>query len=368
MTQVYETGFRKAEATDDESLKNLMNVPMQTRGIWLSFEREPSFFNGQQIIATDPMSVVYELDGELAAAFSNGKRPCYVNGELKNLGYACDMRISLKARGSKLMSVSYAELLRQLRSSELDYTQNIVLKGNQAALVAVRSNKPEDAPYVPIDPMHTLTLTGFRAKALNPHLSIRTATPEDVPAMNLLATRMGQFYQMLPHYDFSKLGTDDPYYLGLSITDFVLCFDDEQLVGLVGVWDQEQIKQTRVVKYDKKIALIRPFYNLIAPYFKLVPLPKSGECFNYRILHSLFCEPDRLDVCDALVREAFKKARLSGSDAVTFTLAQSDPRYTLMSGYAGEKLVGMYGLYLGGADPRPGFNPKLVHYAECGRI
>ena len=368
MPQLSETGFRQADRSDDEPLKELMNVPMQTRGIWLSFEREPSFFNGQQIISTDPMTSVYELDGELAAAFSNGKRLCYINGELKSLGYACDMRISLKARGKKLMSVSYAELLKQLRSSEIDYTQNIVLKGNQAALVAVRSTKPVDATYVPLVPLHTLTLTGFRTKANHTSLVIREATQDDVAAMNQLAKRMGQFYQMLPHYDFSKLGTDDPYYLGLSITDFVLCFDDEQLVGLVGVWDQKMIKQTRVVKFDKKIALIRPFYNLIAPYFKLLPLPKSGECFDYRILHSLFCEPERLDVCDALIRKAHQKARLSGSDAVTFTLAETDPRFKLLSGYAGEKLVGMYGLYLAGDDPRGGFDPRLVHYAESGRI
>ena len=51
---------REATLADDEALRELIAVPMTTKGIQISFQREPSYFKASDIVYRHKLHVVIE--------------------------------------------------------------------------------------------------------------------------------------------------------------------------------------------------------------------------------------------------------------------------------------------------------------------
>lgn len=364
--------LRDARPEDDAKLRQLMNVPIPSRGVQLSFEREPSYFAAQDVMFEHRLSAVISEDatGDVVATFGNGWRQCFINGIAQPMRYSSDLRVAVKARGLKLVKYLTPEMQRQMETAP-HFTQTIVFDDNEAARVALRSGKAGMPPYYDGGLIKTLTLTGFKRK--QPRVPsgtyrMRMATAQDAKAMTEFVASMAQFFNGLPCYRFEDLLNGSAYYRGLHIGDFVLAYKGDQLVGLVGLWDQKSFKQTRITDYERKIGLARPFYNLWARMAGGLHLPQKGGLIRYHVLHSLLCHPHQLDLHDALIREAWRISVHRGVRAISYTLSEFDPRLSMNDDYKGEHLTGLYGYFSFKGDPTVTFDRDKVPYLECGRI
>lgn len=68
---------REATQEDDQALRALIAVPMTTRGIQISFQREPSYFKASDILYKHKLHVLIEdkENQKKVACYSNGYRP-----------------------------------------------------------------------------------------------------------------------------------------------------------------------------------------------------------------------------------------------------------------------------------------------------
>ena len=109
--------------------------------------------------------------------------------------------------------------------------------------------------------------------------------------------------------------------------DYLLCFDDDQLVGVLGLWDTTSFKQTVIHSYNIWLRLIRPIYNFVASRMATFPqLPKEGGKLNYISIHSLVISDRNPEVFKALL--SFLTLDLSTTFMVT--LDKRDPLYPTM--------------------------------------
>ncbi|MEB3790869.1 hypothetical protein [Acinetobacter sp. IK40] len=371
---------REATLADDQALRALIAVPMTTKGVQISFQREPSYFKASDILYRHKLHVVIE-DTEHqknVACYSNGHRPCYVDKAIQNVRYASDLRVDPNYRGKSLVKVLGAHVKQTLHQP--DFSQMIIFNDNYAARAAIQTGKSGIPDYYDEGLIETLTLTHLGNKrTIKAFLNHRTETergeikscqarPEHITAMNRFIAEMSQHYNFIPAYNFAELHAGHPYFSGLQLSDFQLYFQDGKLVGMFGLWDQHTIKQTKILHYSSAIGLVRPIYNVLTKVTKGMPLPKLGDSVRYHVLHSLLCHPQQLALHHLMLEDAQKISKQRGVGVVSFTLSHQDPRFQLNQFYKGERLTGMHGFISFQGDPRPNFNKHLIPYLEVGRI
>lgn len=371
---------REATLADDQALRALIAVPMTTKGVQISFQREPSYFKASDILYRHKLHVVIE-DTEHqknVACYSNGHRPCYVDKAIQNVRYASDLRVDPNYRGKSLVKVLGAHVKQTLHQP--DFSQMIIFNDNYAARAAIQTGKSGIPDYYDEGLIETLTLTHLGNKrTIKAFLNHRIETemseikscqarPEHITAMNRFIAEMSQHYNFIPAYNFAELDAGHPYFSGLQLSDFQLYFQDGKLVGMFGLWDQHTIKQTKILHYSSAIGLIRPIYNVLTKVTKGMPLPKLGDSVRYHVLHSLLCHPQQLALHHSMLEDAQKISKQRGVGVVSFTLSHQDPRFQLNQFYKGERLTGMHGFISFQGDPRPKFNKHLIPYLEVGRI
>ncbi|MCU4414298.1 hypothetical protein KTH71_09640 [Acinetobacter sp. WU_MDCI_Axc73] len=377
--------IREATLLDDQSLKNLIAVPITTRGVLLSFQREPSYFNASDVLYKKKLHFIIE-DTEtknIVACYSNGYRPCYVNGEIQNIRYICDLRVDQNSRGKSLVKM-VGEHVKQTMYAP-NFSQLIIFNDNHAARAAVQTGKMGMPDYYDEGMIETLTLTGFKDinkisrflqsyKTSNPECSNSDeilscqAGPHHIALINEFIAKMANDYNFLPAYDFRELLNQHHYFRGISLSDFHLYFKDDKLVGIFGLWDQHTFKQTKILNYSLILQIFRPIYNLFAHATQRMPLPAQGDHFKYHLLHTLLCHPKDLTLHHQMILDAYQISKKHGLGIISFTLSHRDPRYTLNTFYKGEKLIGMHGFVSFEEDPRLKFDKNRIPYFEVGRI
>lgn len=372
---------REATPEDDLALRQLVAVPMTTRGVMLSFQREPSYFQAAKVIyeVNDHAVIEDKTTKELLACYGNGYRHCYVNGHVFPMRYACDLRVDQQYRGKTLLKLLGQHLNATMHNP--NFNQIIIFNDNYAARAALQTGKSGLPNYYDEGLVETLTLTGFKTAQYPEIMQTQTegqpdfsrvkrvtAQPQYIEQMNEFVQKMAQFYNFIPAYDFYGLLLKNEYFQGLSLHDFQLYLLDGEIVGMFGLWSQSAFKQSKILHYHWSIGLIRPLYNLLARWAGLMTLPKIGESFKYHALHSLLCHPEHLFLHDHMLREALKLSRQQGVGCISFTLSHQDPRQKLNQFYKGELLTGMHGFLSYQQDPRPLFDLARIPYFEVGRI
>lgn len=370
---------RHINESDDQELRRLVSLPMTTRGLMLSFQREPSYFQASKVIYTKVDGTVAKdaNSGQLVGCYNIGLRPCYVNGQITALRYAGDLRLDPQVRGKAVLKQMVPHFRESLKDP--NFCQMIIFNDNHAARRAIQTGRL-GFDYYDEGLIETLTLTGFKHSALPSHLQnsasaldlkqVHHCVAEEkyIPLMNDFVKRMATRFNFVPAYDFHELEQHNAYFHGLALHDFQLYFYQDQLVGMFALWNQSSFKQSKVLDYSKKIQFFRPVYNLWAKLNGRIQLPKKGHSFKYHILHSLFCEPEQLALHERMLRDAFQLSKQRGINAITFTLSHKDPRQQLNQFYKGDLLIGMHGFITFDQDPRAQFDPTRIPFLEAGRI
>ena len=121
--------------------------------------------------------------------------------------------------------------------------QSVILDENDKSRGALEGGRAGLPLFKPMGSILTHTITGIKGGALRTNLD--HATINDVEDMNAFISKMSEYYQFLPNYDFRELAIGGSYFNGLTLGDFLLLRDEQQNIrGLVGLWNQKAFKQT----------------------------------------------------------------------------------------------------------------------------
>lgn len=357
---------RAACAADNPALQALFGVPQPSSGLWLAFERAPDYFASAAVMYHQPqlLVVAQKQDQALAAAVNMGVRQMYLNGQPAPLRYGADMRIAPEHQGGRvLLYVNRA--VKQVIGDGWYLT--VILQDNQRSRSSLEGGRAGLPFYRQIGSITTYTVTSRRHAGAS-RLPVRVATAADIPAMNRLVQRMGEFYQFLPCYDFNGMLNHDPFFHGLQPQDFLLLGEGDELRGLVGLWNQKALKQTRVVRYSRALGVARPLINLWGAACGGLHLPARGQAFDYLALHSPLTLPDDLQGFDALLHAAWQAARQRRTRAMSLTLADNDPRRSVLRQFRFRPMhANQYTVAFDEAN-QPELCGERIHFQDCGRL
>lgn len=365
---------RPARAGDNDGILRLLADNAQPGSVSLAFERAPNYFHGAGVSCEQPDVYVLTPDAgghqpqsQILGLFNIGSRQLYVDGQPRKVHYVHDLRLDPSVRGGEALMACYAKARERL--SDEDMAQTVILTENIPFLKTMSRKKKGLPDIFATADIETSLISGLNRSARGcSGLHIRQATRLDIPQMQALVEEEGAQRQFFPCYDFSRLLAGDPYYYGLRVQDYWLAFDGDELRGMVGVWDQKDIRQTRVVAYSPMIRLARPFYNLWCLVSGAMQLPPSGECFDYLMLHTVLIRDHDPVVLRDLLGHLQQRYR-QHYHAMVCGLCTVDPLRKALKGFTRRTLFSHQ--FLGvwhGRDPRDELDSHRIPFAEVARL
>lgn len=307
--------IEKALPSDNKSICELCKIPM-AGSISISMGIDPDCFVNARIQNQEIELFVCRQKNSIIGMFSVGKRSVFYNGTPKLIRYLSDLRIHPNYKSSLLlMKITRFIKTNILNNNEFVYTvvfsennimTNIIEKVNHAW----RDNKPiikrASLPNYSFCGSYCSFMISLKnkRKAKKSTFFIRKAKKNDINEMQIFFNQEAHKKQWYPCYDFNLL--QENYYHGLSISDFYLAFENDQIVGITGIWDQREFKQTTVNSYTRSLKLVRPFINLIAKITKGFKLPETGKILNYFTIHAILIKGNNKEIFKDIIEQIYK--------------------------------------------------------------
>lgn len=359
--------IRPAEPSDSDALLDLINQTPQEGQVQLNFERQPDFFYATQVTTMQP-DVWVMIDNEsntLIASFSIGKRVVYLGGKKRVTRYGSDLRLHQEYRGGRnLMRVFKKH--RELMQSE--WMQTVILDDNNASKNTVASGRLFLPTYYPCGQFKTHMVDLKKKQYKNISGTVRRASDADKTLMQAFFDKNAPLKEFYPCYEFTKIGTGDPYYRDIKIENFFLAFRDQALIGICGVWDQKAFKQTRFVSYEGKMKLLRHINNIKSRLFGGLQLPKPGNLANYLGLHSILCADNEVAIFKDLLNSVLKTYHNSQYEALILGFDTRDPLHQAVHGLKAYQLLSNHYLASYETDPSIEVDQQRLFYLEPTRL
>lgn len=359
--------IRQAQETDTNALMQLINETPQEGKVHLNFERKPDFFHATQVTTTEPdvWVMLDQKNNKLAAAFSIGKREVYVKGEKRLTRYGNDLRVHQDYQGGRTLFRLFKKY-RELMQDE--WMQTVILDENKASIDTVASGRSLLPTYHAAGQFITHMIDLKKKHKHTANKQVRRACKKDIAEIQHFFDQNASQKEFYPCYDFSKIGSDEPYYRDIRIDDLFLAYQDDELEGVCGVWDQKAFKQTRFVAYKGNMKVLRHINNWNSKLFGGIRLPKAGNLSNYISLHSILCKDNDVSIFSDLLNSVLHNFHASEYDALIFGFDKRDPLHQASKGLKGYTLLSNHYLASYGSDPAKDMDQDRLFYLEPARL
>jgi hypothetical protein len=335
--------FELATPADDAAIRRLLACSPVPGAVALTYEREPDYFLG-----CGTMGHFYQVpiarhpdEGTLIGLSCRAVRPMFINGQVEAVGYLGQLRIAERFRGRWLLSHAF-RYLRELHADgrAAGYITTII-EDNQVAQGVLVEHAPRHFPhYREVARLCTLALLVSRSRLLHalparlpPGCTLQRGTPDSLGEIVAFLQQQGASKQFFPFYT-AKDFLHSPLTAGFRVEDFVLARRRGQIVGVVGLWDQSDYKQTVVQSYQGRLRRCRPLYNVGAWLAAAPPLPRPGEHLRYAYASFICIQQNNPQIFRALLWQVYRLAAMRGYSFLSIGLTASDPLLSEAQRYA----------------------------------
>jgi GNAT superfamily N-acetyltransferase len=353
-----ETVVRLATADDNEALLSLaLACPMQG-DIALAISREPDFFALNRLEGSDWRLGVAEVEGRIVGCVMAAARMTYLHGRVQRTLYSGDLKVHPAHRRRGVADALTEWALGELADLGGPETPTLitVLAGNRA--MERRASR-----YSRFATIRAFSIPLLWARSV-PSMRVDTADESDLDEMVSLWHRVAIGRQFAPSFDPDELKSWIATAAGLSIADYRVARDrNGRIVGFMAWWDQATFKQSRVLRYSPRLAVVRAAINGVAAVTRGIRLPNVGAPLRYRTALHVCVPAERPDVLRALVRESCAELRAQRYAFATIGLDVRDPLCAAMSGLGAQPTdVGAYVLTPTVAYCGPSLEDRPLHY------
>jgi hypothetical protein len=151
-------------------------------------------------------------------------------------------------------------------------------------------------------------------------------TDADLPALLALFELAGRHNDGMPEFvseDFC--GGSTSVLAGLQITDMVGVFADAELLGAIGIWNQQAYRQIALSHLCPSLSFVRRLWDLGRGLWGECPIPMTGGRVNNVLLDPWVIRPGcERKIMPALLEAATKEAKRRGALFAAFGVAANN--------------------------------------------
>ncbi|MEW5741964.1 MAG: hypothetical protein AB1938_23820 [Myxococcota bacterium] len=332
---------RLATKADNEACLKLFGaVPMRGELV-LSTRREPDFFALYAMQKADVYTYVGEDEKGLLGMATALVRDGWLDGVARKVGYLGDLRVRFdRSRAfGRLFGDSFDALCRQT-GCDAYYTS--VLASNRAALNALvkRSVKRKNQPYYhPLHRFSAVSVQLTRRRTPSSDVPVRSARPEDVPAITALLDEAHRRRPFGYRFDEGEFQHRLQRWPGFTLDDTLVATGrGGEVLGAATLWDPSPVKRFRVHEYNGAMRWVRRTFNLAASVAGWPKLPAPGGEFRYVYLSNVAVRDESPAVFRALLEHAYARLQPTGRHFFTFELDEGDPLAGALVGFLARRL------------------------------
>ena len=316
--------FTLATAEHEPELRALLGADAMPGWIRLATGREPDFFRGAGVHGRQTQVLVAIRDGRVVAMGCRARRPMFVNGEERELGYLGGLRLSPAVRGTAVLAAGYAALKRLHEADPVPAYITTVIEGNTEALRVLTGARAGLPRYLNIGRYLTYAISLRGAESPRPTAGIRRGSDVGWAPILAFLREEGRRRQFFPAFDSPDFGTDVTP--SLRLDDFAAHLDAQARVsGVAALWDQSSFKQTFVRGYAPATAVFRPIINLVLQAAGFTTLPRPGSELKVAYVTALCVRENDIGMATALLEKLRSRGRTGGHDMLLVGLHERDP-------------------------------------------
>ena len=307
--------FDLATPADDPAIRRVLRTNPVPGAVTVTYEREPDYFLGCSTMGRSYDVVVarQQPGGEVVGFACRAIRSLFVNGRPQEVGYLSQLRVDKRFRGRWVVSRGF-RFMRQLHADGqvAGYLASITEENREARGILVDRPRRHFPAFHELDRLYTLALIvrpGYLRAGAAPRspYDICCGSTADLGAIVAFLREYGAAKQFFPVYDedgFSESSTTR----GFRVEDFVVARRNGDIVGVIGLWDQSEYKQTVVQAYTGSLRWARPVYNAGARVLGAQPLPPPGAQLRSAYASFICVADDDPGPFRALLRHVYELA------------------------------------------------------------
>jgi hypothetical protein len=315
--------YQKAGFDDDREIRELLRSNDMDSWARMSIEREPSFFDGENLMGQSSAIITRESSPphQVVGMYAMSEQMAYLNGNPTNMAYMGALRVNPEYRHKLRILKNGFTSAQALSGIDTLTVFTSVASENHAARRLLEANLKGMPHYTPVGDLDSMAFSTRRGK---PGKLLQPAVPADISALVEFFNSAAASYQFAPVLTRQWL-TDLPGSCGLQLGDFWLLKDGPVIRGCIAIWDQRSFKQIVARGYRFPLKLIRRGYNLYAGMFGRLALPRPGTQLEQVFLSFFALDEAASDTAAAVIREALMIARLKGASVGTLGLSVKNP-------------------------------------------
>jgi len=291
-----------ANYTHNDALCHLMRTSIMPGSMQIAYLRDPDYFAALDIQGSYHQTIIGLENQILAGAGSRSIREYFINGEKTSVGYLSGLRIDPSFQNMGFLARGYKKLfeLHQDRRTQAYYTT--IISDNLNAKKILSSGRAGLPVYENFGKILTyLILCNKYAKAPDHTYVIRRANSRDIDTVTQFLNDEGKSKNLFPFYHKDMFLTS--LFLNFKIDQFYLIFDQGELAGVTGIWDQSSFKQYKIINYSFSLKVAKPILNAFLSFTGYRKLPGILENLHVLYLLSPCIKGNNPVLLEALIRQ-----------------------------------------------------------------
>ena len=263
--------FREYVPEDDGDIRRILRDNPMPGDISLSYEREPLYHIGVPVLGEESVTLVAEVDGEVAGFASRAIRIIFDGIKSYKIGYLTGLRVDSPYHDKMLTVRAFHWLKEYDKDKNIDFYLFTVIEGNQRA-EKMLTNKRLGTNTRCIGDLWTYAIKPSKNKtSLSKEYTISDLSSEKYEDVKCFINKfMGERFP--EEQDFNEIN-----YPGFTKEDILVLKLRDEIVCVGGYWNQGSYKQNRISSYSLRLRQIIPLMNLYRKMIKQPILPDTGD-------------------------------------------------------------------------------------------
>lgn len=261
--------------------------------ITFKLDRTPDFWKALKVEGNNNI-VVTIFDNEkdcIAAAMICSTKPVFMNGAKIIAGYISTLKVGEKYKGSIVVARLFKYFKSYCATTNILFWFFSVFNSNVSGNYFFDRRSPFLPIFKPIENSITYIFKAHHLRETNAYgrpLKVERLNEKNLPKVLSFIESEAREKAMIPDYSPGDLMDGESLLTNLGADNIYVALEDNQVMGTLGLWNQNSLRRWRVQNYSKTVKLFRPIINLYSSIVGLPLLPETGEPAAYQIFSLIF--------------------------------------------------------------------------------
>lgn len=296
---------------DEPAIRALLHSEVMEGTVRLRMTAEPDFFRGLAVHGdhVDVCVLRDRDDGRVVGVALRAEKRMFVNGLPQAAGYLGGLRIARSHRGARGLFYGYNLMREWHEGRDIPFYLVSLLEGNRSAEHALLQGRCGLPVHRDQGALHTFAMLSEAGRRLScdPAVQVRPADPGCLDEAVRFLQEHGSRRQFFPVYDRSDF-EGRGLLLEFQCADLLIARRCGEIVGTLGLWNQDPFRQVEIAGYDRWLGALRPVVNGIAKLVGHPRLPVAGDRIKAFKLTAICVRGDDPEVFRSLLTSALELA------------------------------------------------------------